>query len=115
MVKLRQLNAKWATRSRSGLDSGARGTVIGLQLRGMTADLVRGALLTAASFSVFYPLTEASLALWTVDARASRAIAVAIATSVAAAAAWKLFHGNVTARWFFAAGLAVGLIVMVIR
>jgi mannose/fructose/N-acetylgalactosamine-specific phosphotransferase system component IIC len=115
MVKLRQLNAKWATRSRSGLDAGARGTVIGLQLQGLTADLVRGALLTVVSFAVFAPLTEASVALWTVDGRASRAIAVGVATSVAAAAAWKLFHGNVTARWFFAAGVVVGLTVMVVR
>jgi PTS system mannose-specific IIC component len=109
MVKLRQRNAKWAERNKSGLDAGARGTVIGLQLRGMTADLVRGAFLT------FAPLREASLSLWSVDARVSRAVAVGVAMSVAAAAAWKLFHGNVTARWFFAAGLAAGFAVMVLR
>ena len=114
MVQLRQLNGKWATRSRSGLDAGARGTVIGLQLKGLTADLVRGALLTAAAFATFAPLREASLALWTVDPRVSRAVAVGTATSVAAAAAWKLFHGNLAARWCFAAGLAVGFTMMVL-
>jgi mannose/fructose/N-acetylgalactosamine-specific phosphotransferase system component IIC len=115
MVKLRQRNAVWATRSRDALDAGARGTVIGLQLKGLTADLVRGAILTAVAVAVFAPLAEASLAVWTVDARVSRAIAVGTAISVAVAASWKLFHGTTTGRWLFAAGLAVGFTVMVMR
>ncbi|MEX2155136.1 MAG: PTS sugar transporter subunit IIC [Gemmatimonadaceae bacterium] len=115
MVRLRQLNARWAARSRSALDAGARGAVIGLQLKGMTADLVRGFLLTILAWLAFEPLAEASLALWTVDARLSRAITVAIATSVAAGAAWKLYHGSLTARWLFVAGLGVGFTVMVVR
>lgn len=115
MVKLRQLNAKWAARSRDALDAGARGAVIGLQLRGMTADLARGALLTAAAVAVFAPLNEASLALWSLDALTSRAIPVAVATSVAAGAAWKLFHASHVARWMFVAGLGVGFTVMVLR
>jgi PTS system mannose-specific IIC component len=115
MVKLRQLNARWATKARGALDAGARGTVIGLQLRGLTADLARGALLTAASIAVFAPLNERSVALWTVDARLSRAFDVALAASVAVAATWKLFHGNTGARWTFAAGLGIGLIVVIAR
>ena len=115
MVKLRQLNARWATQSRDALDAGARGTVIGLQLRGLTADLVRGALLTAISFMVFAPLNERLLALWTIDSRTSRALVVGVATSVAIAASWKLFHGNTLARWTFAAGFAVGLLLVVTR
>jgi len=47
-------------------------------------------------------------ALWTVDARVSRAVAVGTALSVAAAAAWKLLHGSKPARWLFLAGLAGG-------
>jgi PTS system mannose-specific IIC component len=115
MVKVRQRNAKWAARAQSGLDAGARGTVIGLQLKGLTADLVRGALLTAAAVATFAPLTEASVALWSVDARVSRAITVGVATSVAVGAAWKLFHGSMTARWLFLAGLGLGFTVMVLR
>jgi PTS system mannose-specific IIC component len=115
MVKLRQRNAVWATKSRSALDAGARGTVIGLQLRGLTADLVRGALLSVIGLVVFAPLTEASLALWSIDALTSRAVAVGIAVSVAAAAAWKLFHGSVPARWMFAAGVAVAFFIVATR
>ena len=115
MVKLRQLNARWATRAREALDAGARGTIIGLQLRGLTADLARGALLTAVALAVFVPLGERSVALWTVDARVSRGVDVAVATSVAVAATWKLFHGNAGARWTFAAGLGIGLMVVIAR
>src|SRR5688572_22349263 len=49
MVKLRQRNAVWAHQSQRALDAGARGAVISLQLKGMTGDVVRGALLTAIS------------------------------------------------------------------
>lgn len=115
MVKLRQRNARWAERSREALDAGARGTVVSLQLRGMTADLVRGGLLTAIAILAFAPLTEASLALWTVDMRTSRAIAAGVATSVAAGAAWKIFHHSMPARWFFVVGLVAGLTLLGVR
>src|SRR4051794_20512721 len=41
LVKLRQYNAWMARRRRPALDAGARGAVIGLQLAGLTGDLVR--------------------------------------------------------------------------
>src|SRR5215475_1440952 len=44
MVKLRQWNAVWAARKREALEAGARGSVVSLQLMGMTADLARGVL-----------------------------------------------------------------------
>jgi PTS system mannose-specific IIC component len=108
MVRLRQWNGRSAARAQSALDAGARGTVIGLQLRGMTADLVRGFVLTALALAAFAPLNEAVLATWTVDARISRAVTVGTALSVAVAAAWKLLHGSIPARWLFLAGLAGG-------
>lgn len=115
MVKLRQLNARWAAQSRGALDAGARGTVIGLQLRGMTADLLRGFVLTVVAWSLFSPLTRMALAQWSIDARVSRAITVAVATSVAVAAAWKLFHGSVVARWLFVTGLGISGTVVALR
>ena len=115
MVKLRQLNARWAAQSRGALDAGARGTVIGLQLRGMTADLLRGFVLTVVAWSLFSPLTRVALSEWTIDARVSRAMTVAVATSVAVAAAWKLFHGSVVARWLFVAGLGISVTVVALR
>jgi PTS system mannose-specific IIC component len=115
MVKLRQLNARWAAQAQRGLDAGARGSVIAVQLKGMTADLARGFLVTIAAWALFQPLEAVALGEWTVDARLSRAIAVGIATSVAAGAAWKIFHGSMAARWTFVAGLAFGFGMMVFQ
>ncbi|MGH7618843.1 MAG: PTS sugar transporter subunit IIC [Gemmatimonadaceae bacterium] len=115
MVKLRQLNAVWAARKRGALEAGARGAVISLQLMGMTADLLRGALLTAIAYVALMPLAQWCLAHWSMDARISRAIVVAAAASVAGGAAWKLFHATAGARWFFVSGLAVGLFFLFLR
>ena len=78
----------------------------------MTADFVRGGLLAALSYAVFAPLTAIALAAWSTDARISRAVLVTVAASVAASAAWKIFHGVSGARWFFLGGLAIGLLVI---
>ena len=115
MVKLRERNALWATRRRAALDAGARGTVIELQLLCMTADYLRGALLAAISYGIFAPLTTLAITTWGTDARISRAVVVTLAASVAAGAAWKIFHGVSGARWFFLGGLAVGLVIMATR
>ncbi|HEX3865452.1 MAG TPA: PTS sugar transporter subunit IIC [Gemmatimonadaceae bacterium] len=112
MVKLRQLNAIWAGKSREALEAGARGSVISLQLKGMTADLARGTLLTAIAYAILAPLSNLLIGWWTMDARVSRCIIVATAASVAGAAAWKLFHSTSGARWFFIGGLAAGCFVL---
>jgi mannose/fructose/N-acetylgalactosamine-specific phosphotransferase system component IIC len=115
MVKLRQANARWATDVHRGLEAGARGTVIGLQLKGMTADLLRGFLLTIIAWAIFSPLARIVLPEWTFDARVTRAITVAVATSVAGGAAWKIFHHSLPARWMFVAGLGVGFLLLLTR
>ena len=115
MVKLRQRNAVWAAQHRSGLDAGARGTIISLQLRGMTADFVRGAILTAIAYALLAPVSRAALGAWTVDARVSRCVVVATAASVAGGAAWKIFHSTAGARWFFFSGLVAGLFLLFVK
>jgi mannose/fructose/N-acetylgalactosamine-specific phosphotransferase system component IIC len=109
MVKLREENAHWAARRRAALDAGSRGAVTELQLLGMTADFLRGAVLTVVAYLVFAPLTNVVLDLWKTDARTSRAVVVAVAASVAASGVWKIFHAVPLARWFFVGGLAIGL------
>jgi mannose/fructose/N-acetylgalactosamine-specific phosphotransferase system component IIC len=115
MVKLRQLNAVWAGQKREALEAGARGSVVSLQLQGMTADFLRGALLTAVAYALLAPLASACIELWSVDARLSRCIIVGLAASVAGGAAWKLFHSTAGARWFFVGGLGVGLFMLFLR
>ena len=115
MVKLRQANASWARDRRDALEAGSRGAVTSLQLMGMTADLVRGALLTGIAYAVLVPLADLCIAHWNVDARLSRSMAVTIAASVAGGAAWKLFHSTHGARWFFVGGLVLGFFWLFLR
>jgi mannose/fructose/N-acetylgalactosamine-specific phosphotransferase system component IIC len=115
LVKLRQLNAWMARRRRPALDAGARGTVIGLQLAGLTADFLRAALLTAIAYGLLFPVANAAVGVWSFQDHVSRAVVVAIASAVAASAAWTIFHTARHARWYFAAGLAVGLLLLFAR
>jgi mannose/fructose/N-acetylgalactosamine-specific phosphotransferase system component IIC len=115
MYQLRRLNAAQADRHRRGLDAGARGTIIGLQLTGLSFDILRGMLLTGLAYVVFRPLMTMVMAVWDLDAMTSRALVVGVAASVAMGAAWKLFHSVPWARWTFIAGLAVGIVLLVTR
>jgi len=115
MIQLRKTNASAARRHQRGLDAGARGTVIGLQISGLSADLLRGTLLAGVAYAALDPLVTASLGLWGVDGKLSRAMLVGVAAAVAAGAAWKLFHSVPWARWVFLCGLGIGVLILVTR
>lgn len=114
MVQMRALNARWARSLHPAIAAGSRRAVLGLQFAGLAADLIRGAVLTSAALLAFEPLATITLAVWEADARLSRAVAVTVAASVAAAAVWKLFRVTPGARWYLAVGLALGLVSMVL-
>ena len=111
----RQTIARWARRLRRGLESGSPRTVVGLQLFGLTVDLLRGFVLTGLALAVFHPIARASLATWSVDPRLSRAVVVTMAAIVAGAASWKLFNTFVGARLIFLGGLCAGLAMLALR
>ncbi len=115
MVSLRRLNGMVARRARPAFDRGLFPAIAGVQLFGLTADFVRGALLTLVALLVFGPIVQASIAQWGMDARISRAVVVTLAASVAAAAVWKMFHGTEYARLLFLSGLVGGLSLLAIR
>jgi mannose/fructose/N-acetylgalactosamine-specific phosphotransferase system component IIC len=115
MVKLRELNARWAWQRRAALAAGSRDAVIGLQLLGLTADLVRAALLTAVAYGVLAPTVRAAVGVWGVDARLSRAVVVGASITVAAGAGWKIFHSTLGVRWTFLAGIAAGAAAAALR
>jgi mannose/fructose/N-acetylgalactosamine-specific phosphotransferase system component IIC len=108
MVGLRKLNAIWARAARPALEAGSGRAVVGLQLRGLSADLLRAGLLTAIALLVFRPLVAAAVARWAVDPRLTRAVVVGIASTVAVGATWKVFHQTVGAIWYFIVGLLGG-------
>ena len=109
MVQVRKLNAHWARRRHDLVASGARRTVIGLQVAGLGADLLRGVLLTAAALVVLAPVQLAALEQWAAGAAGSRAMVVGVAGAVSLGAAYKLFHAVPGFSWHFLAGLAGGL------
>lgn len=115
LVKLRQWNAWMARRKRSGLDAGSRGTVIGLQLAGLTADYARAAALTAIAYGLLFPVANATVGVWSFGDHVSRAVVVTVASAVAASAAWTIFHSAKHARWYFAGGLAIGIFLVFAR
>ncbi|MDB4879157.1 MAG: hypothetical protein JWL60_603 [Gemmatimonadetes bacterium] len=112
LVKLRQFNAWMARRRRPALDAGSRGAVIDLQLLGLTGDLVRAMVVTAVLYAVLAPVALAALGAWSFGDRLSRSLVVSIACAVAASAAWTIFHSARWSRWYFAAGLLVGLMLL---
>lgn len=115
LVSLRQWNAWMARRRRPALDAGARGTVIGLQLAGLTADVVRASLLTVGAYLVLHPLAHALLGAWTLGESVSRGFVVSVACAVSFTAAWTIFHSARGARWYFAGGLGFGFLILVVR
>jgi PTS system mannose-specific IIC component len=115
LVKLRQWNAWLAGRKRGALEAGARGAVVGLQLGGLTSDLLRAMALTALAYAILFPVLHATVHLWTFSQPLSRAFTVGAASAVAAAAAWTIFHSARGARWYFAGGLVIGLLLLALR
>ena len=115
MVQLRKFNASLARRRHDAVASGSKRVVEGLQVFGLTADLVRGGALTALGLGALRPIQRYVLDTWGSDPRVSRAIVVGIAASVAAGAVWKVVHAAPGARWLLLAGLAVGLAILAVR
>ena len=112
MVQLRKLNAQLARKRHEAVAAGSKRVVEGLQVFGLTADLVRGGLLTAVTLAVFTPIQSYVLGTWNTDPRVSRAVVVGIAASVAAGAVWKVVHAAPGARWLLLGGIAVGLAIV---
>ena len=112
MVQLRGLNAAMARRLRPAINAGSPNAVVGLQFAGLLADYLRGAALTIIALIAFDPLMRAALGVWGASPRYSRAVAIAVAASVASGAVWKLFRGTTNARWYLVGGLALGLAAM---
>lgn len=115
MVRHRQLIASFARPRLGQLAAGNRNTVIGLQVFGMTADLVRGAMVGVLVYLPSRLLVEFSLANWSVRDDISRGVVVTCVASVAATAIWKDFHSISLTRRLFLASLAVGSLIVVLR
>lgn len=114
MVRHRHLIARFARPRLGQLAAGNRRTVVGLQVFGMTLDLVRAALLGALLFVPGHLLATQANARWSVPQELSRAIVVTCVAAVAASAVWKDFHAISGTRRLFLLSLAVGTVLVVI-
>ena len=115
MLYVRRLNARVARRVHEAIVRGDRNAIIGLQVQGLTTDLARGCLLTAAGLLALGPLQSAALVHWQADASLSRAVVVAAAAAVALGAVYKLFHAAPRFAWQLLVGLLGGTLVVVLR
>lgn len=115
MVKLRQRNARVASRRRAALEAGSRGAVMSVQLAGVAADFVRALVLTGVAYVALAPVERAVLSHWSLGEATSRVVLVGTGASVALGALWKLFHSVSGARWLFVGGLVVASIVLGLR
>lgn len=112
MVQLRRLNAVWARNRHAAIARGSRSVVVGLQLYGLTADLLRGFALTMLGIAVFAPLYARAMAEWGLGESTARSLLVGVAGITAAGAVYKVFHGTAHTRWYFVAGLALGAVLL---
>lgn len=111
----RRLIAAFARPRLNQLAEGNRNTVVGLQVFGMTADLLRGALVGAVAYLPAALLAGWADARWSVSEDITRAYVVTCVAAVAAAAVWKDFHAISGTRRLFMASLAVGTVLVVLR
>lgn len=115
MVQLRRLNAAWARHRHEAIAAGSRRVVVGLQLYGLTADLIRGALMTMLGIALFAPASAWALERWSLGDTLTRLLLVGVGGVTAAGAVYKVFHGTSHTRWYFVAGLVVGTIMLIWR
>src|SRR6185312_14044575 len=111
MYALRRLNGVWAERALPAMETGSRRAVMGLQLRGLTADLLRGAVLTLI---VWTPVSDYVLAQWTVGRAASHSVLAALAAGVAGGAIWRQSHGAAGSKWYLLGGAVLGVFLLVV-
>ena len=111
MVWMRKFLARVARSRQAALAEGSGRAVVGLQLAGMTSDLLRGFVLTLGALAFFSPLRTLVLATFTFPGTFSRAVVVSVASAVGLAAVWKVVRMTAGARWWLLGGLAIGFVI----
>jgi PTS system mannose-specific IIC component len=114
MVRHRQLIASFARPRLGLLAEGTRNTVVGLQIFGMTVDLLRGAVIAVLAYVPASVVAAWAAPRWSVRDDITRAVVVTVVAAVAAAAVWKDFHAISGTRRLFLASLAIGTALVVI-
>jgi mannose/fructose/N-acetylgalactosamine-specific phosphotransferase system component IIC len=109
MVVLRKLIGARAAVTRELIEAGSERAVVGLQLFGLTADLLRGFILTLLAVALAVPLARGMVGVWGLPATFSNAAVIGLAGAVAGGSLWKFFTAGTRTGWLFLAGLVIGL------
>lgn len=115
MYGLRKLNGRLARRSVPRLEQGDYATVMRLQLVGLTSDLVRGGVLAAAGILLLAPASARIVSGAGVPDGVWLTVTWGLALAAGVSACWRIFRGSSGASWWLAAGLIVGLLLVVMR
>jgi PTS system mannose-specific IIC component len=109
MVVLRKLNASWVRAARPAIDGGRTEEIMRVQLRGITGDLVRGAIVTGVCLALLAPAHRALVLAWEGAATTERLAVTCIVAGFGAATTWMLVRGTPGARIGIIAGLVIGV------
>lgn len=109
MIAMRKLIGARAAATRELIEAGSDRAVVGLQLFGLTADLVRGFMLTLLAVALALPLARGMVDIWSLPATFSNAAVIGLAGAVAGGSIWKFFTAGTRTGWLFLAGLVIGL------
>jgi mannose/fructose/N-acetylgalactosamine-specific phosphotransferase system component IIC len=112
MIRLRTLNAQRARRNHDAVASGDPRVIRGLQLSGLTADLLRAGALTAVLLALSLPLRDGAARGWTQSPDGTRLTLGIAAVAVAASAVWKHFSSVPNARIIMLAAAVVGVVLL---
>ncbi len=112
MIRLRTLNAQRARRNHDAVARGDPRVIRGLQLSGLTADLLRAAALTAVLLALSLPLRDVAARGWTQSPDGTRLTLGIAAVAVAASAVWKHFSSVPNARIIMLAAAVVGVVLL---
>ena len=115
MFFVRRLNGTWSLRARPRLEGGDARVVPALQLRGLTADFLRGALLTAAVLALARPVVTDLAPRIASSNWLLVFLLAALGASVAASALWRLAPVVARVRWYAAIACAAAIAVAVSR
>jgi len=115
MYALRRLNGTWSLRARARLEGGESRVVDALQLRGLTADFLRGALLTAGVLALARPVVPALAERIAGSNWLLVFLLAALGAAVAASALWRLAPAVTRVRWYAAIACAAAIAVAVSR
>lgn len=109
MVVVRKLNGRMIRAARPAIDAGQSDEVMRIHMRGMTADFMRGAIVTGGCLALLAPAHLAMMSAWEGTASIERFAVACIVGGFGAASTWMLVRGTKGARLGVVAGVLIGL------